>query len=92
MQSLIQLSGLGPNSVALLSRVGIYNVSQLRETGAAAAYVAVLRSGQKASLNLLWAIEGALTERPWQQVAREDRLRLLLAVDDFIHSQDFSKK
>jgi DNA transformation protein len=45
-----------------------------------------LSSGQKTSLNLLWALEGALTQRSWQQVARQDRLRLLLAVDDLMHA------
>jgi hypothetical protein len=35
-----------------------------------------------ASLNLLWALESALTGEPWQQVARRHRTSLLLALDD----------
>ena len=35
----------------------------------------------RASLYLLWALEGALTGLPWQVVAQEHRLSLLLARD-----------
>jgi DNA transformation protein len=40
----------------------------------------VKATGTNASLNLLWAMEGALTGLPWQVVAREHRLSLLLAL------------
>jgi len=40
----------------------------------------VKATGTNASLNLLWALEGALTGLPWQVVAREHRLSLLLAL------------
>jgi DNA transformation protein len=32
-------------------------------------------------LNLLWAIEGALTDRDWKEVAKNDRLSLLTQVE-----------
>jgi DNA transformation protein len=34
-----------------------------------------------ASLNLLWALEGALTGLHWQEVAKEHRTSLLLALE-----------
>jgi DNA transformation protein len=43
--------------------------------------VAVKRSGCNPSLNLLWAIEGALTDRDWKEVAKNDRLSLLTQVE-----------
>lgn len=46
------------------------------------AYAQVKASGANASLNLLWALEGALTDLPWQVVAKEHRLSLLLALED----------
>ena len=49
--------------------------------GAAAAFVAIKRAGLKPSLNLLWALEGALTDRDWRQVANDDRLSLLSQVE-----------
>ena len=39
-----------------------------------------------AELNTMWAIEGALTNLPWQVVAREHRTSLLLALEDYERS------
>ena len=49
---------------------------------AVAAYVRVKQADGRASLNLLWALESALTGVPWQVVARERRLSLLLAMEE----------
>ena len=70
----------------MLASVGIESKEKLRELGAVAAYVTVQRAGFKPSLNLLWAIEGALSNRHWQDVARDDRLDLLLALDHFLEN------
>lgn len=72
---------LGPKSQAMLAGAGITSLAQLRRLGAVAAYVKVKRSGANASLNLLWALEGAISGMPWQQVAREHRTSLLLALE-----------
>lgn len=75
------LPGLGPRSQAMLSGAGITTQEQLRDLGAVRAYARVRATGAPASLNLLWALEGALTGLPWQVVAREHRLSLLLALE-----------
>lgn len=75
------LRGLGPKSKAMLAAAGIADTARLRELGAAAAWLAVRRSGAPASLNLLWGLEAALSSRDWRLVAREDRLRLLSEVE-----------
>lgn len=77
------LKGLGPKSLQMLAEVGIHDFEQLRQIGAVAAYVAVKHSNKAATLNLLWALEGAITGVPWQEVARLERTRLLLALDDY---------
>lgn len=79
--TLAQAAGLGPKSAAMLHAAGIFSMDQLRTLGAVAAYVQVQRAGQKASLNLLWAMEGALSGLHWQQVARDHRTSLLLALE-----------
>lgn len=79
---------LGPASWRMLRAAGITDAANLRALGAVAAYLQVKRSGQGASLNLLWALEGALSGRHWQQVARDDRLRLLLALEDLEKTHD----
>ncbi|HZW26025.1 MAG TPA: TfoX/Sxy family protein [Gallionella sp.] len=76
------LSNFGPKSQQMLAKAGIHTIEQLHELGAVRAYVQVKRSGACSSLNLLWAMEGALSGRHWQEVARHDRLRLLLELED----------
>lgn len=76
------LSGLGPASIAMLRAAGIRSTAQLARLGSARAYVQVQAAGLRPSLNLLWALEGALTGLPWQKVARLERTRLLLEIDD----------
>ncbi|MDE2297075.1 MAG: TfoX/Sxy family protein [Burkholderiales bacterium] len=80
------LANLGPTSVRMLNGVGIHSEQGLRALGAVAAYFAVKASGANASLNLLWALEGALTGRHWRVVSREDRTSLLMQLDDLERS------
>lgn len=68
--------------MAMLRAAGIRSTAQLARLGSARAYVQVQAAGLRPSLNLLWALEGALTGLPWQQVARLERTRLLLEVDE----------
>ena len=55
----------------MLTKPGIRSLAKLEARGAVGAYLAVKRIRKGASLNLRWALEGALTGRPWQDVARE---------------------
>lgn len=80
--SLPILRNLGPASQRMLACAGISTETDLRTLGSVRAYMAVKRCNAGASLNLLWALEGALTGRDWRVVAREDRTRLLLELDD----------
>ncbi|TXT40307.1 MAG: DNA transformation protein [Comamonadaceae bacterium] len=81
VEAVADLSNLGPKSQQMLKAAGIGKVAQLRKLGAVAAYAQVKRVTPAASLNLLWALEGALTNLPWQVVAREHRTSLLLALE-----------
>jgi DNA transformation protein len=76
------LRNLGPRSEQLLASAGITTVAQLRKLGSVAAYARVRRVSGSVSLNLLWALEGALTDLPWQEVARVHRTSLLLALEE----------
>jgi DNA transformation protein len=66
----------------MLEQADIRTVAQLQKLGAVRAYLQVKRNSGNASLNLLWAMEGALTGRHWLDVAKHDRLRLLLELED----------
>jgi len=76
------LGGLGPVSRRMLATAGITSVDTLRRLGSVEAYRRVRTHDPRASLNLLWALEGALTGRPWEDVARNDRLSLLLQLEN----------
>jgi len=83
MSDIESLANLGPKSAAMLANVGVTTLEELRALGAVAAYIRAKRAGHnKVSLNLLWALEGALIGMHWRDVAREHRTRLLMALED----------
>jgi DNA transformation protein len=79
-----ELRNLGKSSARMLAAAGIRSAHQLAKMGAVPAYLAVKAAGCKPSLNLLWAIEGALTDQDWRTVSREERTSLLLQLDDHL--------
>lgn len=76
------LRNLGSRSAEMLAHAGIVSEKQLRTLGSVAAFLAVKRAGCCPSVNLLWALEGALSDRDWKEVARNDRLTLLTQLED----------
>lgn len=76
------MRGLGPKSEAQLMKAGIRTVEELRNVGAVSAFLALREAGGKPpSLNFLYALVGALEDRDWREVARNDRDRLLFDLD-----------
>lgn len=82
VNDIARLHNLGPKSPQMLARAGIHTLADLRALGTVAAYVQTKRAGARVSLNLLWALEGAITGLHWQVVARDHRTSLLLALED----------
>ncbi|MEQ1589265.1 MAG: TfoX/Sxy family protein [Gallionella sp.] len=80
--NIADLPNFGVKSQQMLAQAGITTIERLRELGAVRAYLEVKQSGVNASLNLLWAMEGALSSRHWQDVTKNDRLRMLLELED----------
>jgi DNA transformation protein len=81
------LRNLGARSEQILGAIGIRTADELRRQGAVRTYAELKRSGAKPSLNMLWALAGALEPWPegthWREIAHgESRLSLLLAVED----------
>lgn len=81
-KSIADLKSLGPKSQEMLARAGVTSISQLRDLGSVPAYVIAKRANSNVSLNLLWALESALSGEPWQEVARLHRTSLLLALEE----------
>jgi len=75
------MRNIGPKSAAWLRQVGLRSREDLEAVGAVDAYMRVKRAGFKPSLNLLYALEGALCDCHWQDVPDERRHELVLAAD-----------
>ena len=76
-----ELINLGPASEKMLNAVGIFSHADLAETGAVPAFVRVRARGWKASFNLLYALEGALSGTHWARLPEDLRHRLITAAD-----------
>lgn len=77
-----KLRNIGPKSAAWLRQTGIRTQEDLEAVGALAAYVRVKRAGFKPSLNLLYALEGAIVGCHWQEIPDERRSELVLAAGE----------
>jgi DNA transformation protein len=75
------LHNLGLKSQQMLLSAGIPDIEALNQLGAVRAFLKVKATGAPASLNLLWALEGAISGLHWREVAREHRTSLLLALE-----------
>jgi DNA transformation protein len=64
-----RLRNLGPKSSAWLRSVGIETRADLERVGAVAAYKQVAAAGFETSLNLLYALEGALLDLRWDRLS-----------------------
>lgn len=84
MKKLRDLKGLGPKSEKQLQSAGIDSVEALKAMGAVEAYRRLQQhQGTLSSLNFLYALVGALEDRHWQDVARNDKTRLLMELDGY---------
>ncbi|MCG7896637.1 MAG: TfoX/Sxy family protein [Candidatus Thiodiazotropha taylori] len=83
MGELSKLKGLGPKSEKALNEVGIKTRLQLQSIGAVGAYKRLMHAAAaKPSLNFLYAMVGALEERHWSEIAKVEKARLLMELED----------
>ncbi|MFN9574001.1 MAG: TfoX/Sxy family DNA transformation protein, partial [Betaproteobacteria bacterium] len=76
-----RLPNLGPKSAAVLAQVGGRNLTDLQRIGAVPAYLRARAAVPGTSLNLLYALAGALDGTDWREVKRTRRLELLMQVE-----------
>ena len=72
-----KLRNIGPKSAAWLRQVGLRTREDLVGVGAVDAFMRVKRAGFKPSLNLLYALEGALLDCHWQEVPDARRVEIV---------------
>ena len=72
-----KLRNIGPKSMAWLRQTGVRTLADLKAVGALAAFVRVKRAGFRPSLNLLYALEGAILDCHWQDIPDARRAQLI---------------
>jgi len=75
------LPNLGPVSAEWLKQAGVTTLAELADLGAVEAYLRVQKLGVKPSLNLLYALEGAVRGSHWLEVKRDSKTELLAKLD-----------
>ena len=76
-----KIRNIGPKSMAWLRQTGVRSLVDLQAVGALAAFVRIKRAGFKPSLNLLYALEGAILGCHWQEIPDTRRAELVQAAE-----------
>lgn len=71
-----RMRNLGKVSAEWLAAIGVRTEAELREMGAVNAYRLLVLRGYNPTLNLVWAIEGALQGVLWTKISAETKARL----------------
>ncbi len=80
--ALSELRGLGPRSVELLVEAGINTSGKLRKADLYKLYQKIKTQHPRTSLNLLYAMMGAVSNEDWRDIAKERRSEVLMRLDD----------
>ncbi len=84
MGEISRLKGLGPKSEQWLNSIGIETEAQLRELGPVRVYLRLKGEGSiNPSLNLLYAMVGALENRHWTDISQSEKARLLMELEGY---------
>lgn len=68
----------------MLKKAGINSVSELKRAGAVSAFKAIQQThSSKVSLELLWALEGAIEGKHWSVLSKQTRDDLMHQLDEF---------
>lgn len=87
MGELSRLKGLGPKSEKSLNEVGIHTREDLERIGPVRAFIMLREAASTPpSLNFLYAMAGALEDRPWTEIAKSERGRLLLELEALLEA------
>lgn len=71
-----QLKNMGRMTEQWLNRVGVFTRDDLETLGPVGAYKLLKQQGIKPTMNVLYAIEGALTDTHWLDVSAQTKAKL----------------
>lgn len=76
-----RMRNIGPKSAAWLRQVGVHGIEDLTAAGPVEVFLKVKRAGFRPSLNLLYALSGALQDCHWADVPLEQRETLVAELE-----------
>ena len=76
-----KIRNVGPKSAAWLRQVGVRTQDDLEKLGPVEAFMKVKRAGFRPSLNLLYALAGAIEDCHWADLPDERKKALVAAVE-----------
>jgi DNA transformation protein and related proteins len=80
--ALSALRGLGPMSLRMLVAIGVTSRKDLCARDPFALYAQIKSQHPGTSVNLIYGLIGAIENRDWREVARTEKTRILLRLDD----------
>jgi hypothetical protein len=76
-----KIRNVGPKSAAWLRQIGVRTTEDLSRVGPVEAFLKVKRAGFRPSLNLLYAMAGALADCHWADLPEERKQELLASLE-----------
>jgi DNA transformation protein and related proteins len=76
-----KIRNVGPKSAAWLRQIGVRTTEDLARVGPIEAFLKVKRAGFRPSLNLLYAMAGALADCHWADLSEERKQELLSTLE-----------
>jgi DNA transformation protein and related proteins len=76
-----KIRNVGPKSAAWLRQVGVRTTEDLNRIGPVEAFLKVKRAGFRPSLNLLYAMAGAMADCHWAELPEARKQELLSALE-----------
>lgn len=80
VSTLSEIKNLGKTSESWLNEIGVYTLDDLRALGSIHAYVLLKERGFNVSMNMLYAMEGALLGIHWNKLPNEIKAELREAI------------
>ncbi|GAA6154416.1 TfoX/Sxy family protein [Pseudoteredinibacter isoporae] len=85
---LLQLKNLGIATVNILNAIGVHSRNELQAMGPVQAYVRIKQRGIHVSKVMLYALQGALDDRHWNELSQEAKDQLVQEADNLCLEED----
>lgn len=84
---LLTLKNLGIATVNILNAIGVHSREELQSMGPVQAYVRIQQRGIHVSKVMLYALQGALDNKHWNELSQETKEQLVLKADQLIKDE-----